>query len=64
MISILQVLSEHNVADIEEGSEGRDRLVPHTPVVMKNIGNASIEDQAPEWVSRLIDRPERFNEKG
>ncbi len=38
-------------------------MVPDAPFVVKFIGDASVEDEAPERIRGLIDSAERFNEK-
>jgi hypothetical protein len=64
VIRVLQVLSEHDVADIEEGGQLRDRGVPDAPRVLELVRDASVQDEAPPRRRGLIDRTEGLNKEG
>jgi hypothetical protein len=63
VVRVFQIFSIHHVANIKQGSEGSGRVVPNAPFVVKFVGNASIEDEAPERIRGLIDSAERFYEE-
>ncbi len=43
VVDILEVLSEHDVAEIQEGSQLGDGEVPHAPGVLIVVGNTSVD---------------------
>jgi hypothetical protein len=63
VIGILQVLGEHDVADIKESRELGDRKVPDAPGILELIGDAGIQDEAPPWRGGLVDGPEGLDEE-
>jgi hypothetical protein len=63
MIRVLQIFGIHHVADIEQSGEGSGRVVPDAPFVVKFVGDASVEDEAPERIRGLVDSAERFYEE-
>jgi hypothetical protein len=47
VVCVLKVLGKHDVAEVQEGSQLRDREVPHTPGVLILVGNTGVKDEAP-----------------
>ncbi len=48
VVGVLEILGEHDVAVVEEGGELPDGEVPHAPRVLELVGEAGVQDQAPE----------------
>ncbi len=63
MIRVLQIFGIHHVADIEQSGEGSGRVVPGAPFVVKFVGDASVEDEAPERIRGLVESAERLYEE-
>ena len=63
VVGVLEVLSEHDVAHVEECGELRDREVPDAPRILKLVGDAGVEDEAPPRVGGLVHRAERLDEE-
>ena len=64
VISVLKVLGEHDIAGVEESGERRDREVPDAPGILILVGDAGIEDEAPEGISCLFDCAKGLDEQG
>jgi hypothetical protein len=64
VVSVLEVLREHDVASVEEGRELGDGEVPYPPGILVLVGDASVEDEAPPRSGSLVHGPEWLNEEG
>ena len=63
MVGILEILGEHEVADVQQGGQLGHRKVPHPPGVLELVGEASVQDEAPPGCCGLVNRAQRLNEE-
>ena len=64
MICVLEIFREHDVAMVEEGGQLPHGEIPHPPGVLVLVGEAGVQNQAPEGRGRLVHRTEWFDEEG
>jgi hypothetical protein len=63
VVGVLEILSEYDVAIVEERGELRDGEVPDAPWILEVVGYTGVEDEAPPRVGGFVDRSEGLDEE-
>jgi hypothetical protein len=62
VVCVLKFLDEHDVTDVKQRCQLRDREVPHAPSVLKLVRDASVHDEAPPRQRGFVHHSQGFDE--
>ncbi len=63
MVGVFQVFSKHDITVVQHGGESGDRKIPYAPRILELVGDAGVQDEAPEGISGLVDSAQGLDEK-